>query len=347
MPSLSDFNKGRIVAYRDMGLSFTEIARRIESRKSTVASYFLRYTANQNAQPNILQRRGRHRVSDNALDQMILTECETNRLLPAAQIRQRVANRLQRQGIVIPSIETVRRRLREQGLKARRPATKDKLTEVQQLARFLFSERYYNWDREWSRVVFTDECTFVLGSSGVQYVRRRIGERYDARCVRQRMNKSVARLNVWGAISANGISDLYIISGRLTAEEYRDNILAEAFLNFCNVAYPQNNFILQQDNCPVHTAGIVATWLREQNVAVLEWPAISPDLNCIENVWGDMKRQLALKTSIHTIAQLRREVQQMWQQYREDRRYVIDNCIRSMPRRCHALEANRGLFLKY
>ena len=44
--------------------------------------------------------------------------------------------------------------------------------------------------------------------------------------------------------------------------------------------------IWQQDNATAHTAKVVKTWLAA-NVKLLEdWPANSPDLSPIENLWG-------------------------------------------------------------
>ena len=38
------------------------------------------------------------------------------------------------------------------------------------------------------------------------------------------------------------------------------------------------------DNDPKHTSKVVAKWLKDNQVKVLEWPSQSPDLNPIENV---------------------------------------------------------------
>ena len=36
----------------------------------------------------------------------------------------------------------------------------------------------------------------------------------------------------------------------------------------------------------------IKTWMEDNNVAILDWPARSPDLNPIENVWGSMVQNI-------------------------------------------------------
>ncbi len=43
--------------------------------------------------------------------------------------------------------------------------------------------------------------------------------------------------------------------------------------------------VFQQDNAKPHTAAVTTAWLRSRRVLVLNWPACSPDLSPIENIW--------------------------------------------------------------
>ncbi len=55
------------------------------------------------------------------------------------------------------------------------------------------------------------------------------------------------------------------------------------------------DFIFQQDLAPAHTAKSTKSWLNDHGVGVLDWPANSPDLNPIENLWGIVKRKMRNK----------------------------------------------------
>ena len=53
-----------------------------------------------------------------------------------------------------------------------------------------------------------------------------------------------------------------------------------------------NTVTFQQDNAGPHVARVLRHYLTQQNVDVLPWPAVSPDLSPVELAWDEMERPL-------------------------------------------------------
>lgn len=101
-------------------------------------------------------------------------------------------------------------------------------------------------------------------------------------------------VNVWGAISKDGLGPLVRIEGRFQARSYCA-ILGKDFIPYVLDGGPFKDgcCLLQHDRSPVHTARSVTALLEDLAIRTLEWPPVGADLNPIESVWGLMKKRLA------------------------------------------------------
>ncbi|GFW10897.1 transposable element Tcb1 transposase [Trichonephila clavipes] len=138
---VSEFDRGRIVAYRDCGLTFREVGSRVGRNQATVMR------------------------------------------------------------ICVLSVRTIRRRLQQSGLSARRPLLGLPLTQNHRRLRRQRCDERRMWVAEWNKVVFTDESRICLQHhDGRIRVRRHHGERMLSICVMHRHTSPAPGIMVWGGI---------------------------------------------------------------------------------------------------------------------------------------------------
>jgi hypothetical protein len=65
------------------------------------------------------------------------------------------------------------------------------------------------------------------------------------------------------------------------------------------------------DNDPKHTSKVVAKWLKDNKVKVLEWSSESPDLNPIEHLWAELKNCVRARKPTN-LSQLHQLCQEEW-----------------------------------
>ncbi len=90
---------------------------------------------------------------------------------------------------------------------------------------------------------------------------------------------------IWGAMSSAGVDPLCLLKTNVTAPVYQE-ILEHFMLPSADQLLKNADFIFQQDFALAHTAKSAKStksWLNDNGVGVLDWPANSPDLNPIEN----------------------------------------------------------------
>ncbi len=105
----------------------------------------------------------------------------------------------------------------------------------------------------------------------------------------------------------------------------------------------EKKIIFQQDLAPAHTAKSTKSWLNDHGVGVLDWPANSPDLNPVENLWCIVKRKMRNKRPKNA-DELKATVKETWASIPPQQCHKL---ITSMPRRIEAVIKAKWAPTKY
>ena len=95
---------------------------------------------------------------------------------------------------------------------------------------------------------------------------------------------------VWAGFSSCGILEMQIVSSRMKSYDYIQ-VLKSSLLAYIH-QFKKISFVFQHDNARIHVSRETLSWLKEKNINFLEWPACSPDINPIENLWGVIVRRI-------------------------------------------------------
>ncbi len=130
----------------------------------------------------------------------------------------------------------------------------------------------------------SDESKFCIsfGNQGPR-VWRKSGEAQNPCCLKSSV-KFPQSVMIWAAMSSAGVGPLCFLKSTVSAAIYQE-ILEHFMLPSADKLYGEADFIFQQDLAPAHTAKVIKSWFNDHGITVLDWPANSPDLNPVENLW--------------------------------------------------------------
>ncbi len=90
---------------------------------------------------------------------------------------------------------------------------------------------------------------------------------------------------------------------------------------------------------------MVTKFFADNKVKVMPWPPYSPDVNPIENLWGDLKRKVNAR-SPNSVESLVRIAKEEWKKITVDKA-LLERLVESMPRRLAAVIKSEGGATRY
>ncbi|GFT85478.1 transposable element Tcb2 transposase [Trichonephila clavipes] len=214
--------------------------------------------------------------------------------------------------------KTVARRLRGGGLYARGPVVCVPLTRQHRTARLQWCREHHNWtEQDWACVLFSDERKGPI--SDMQY--HGVGRHHDQCRTRLHM----------------------VANGTMTGQRYIDEVLLPHVRLFRGAV--GDTFVFMDDNATCHRTLAVQDCLDSESIQRLVWPARSPDLKPIENVWDALGRQVAGRnyppTNKNTLI---RALTEEWDKLPQQ---LLDNVVQSMVRRVECCITLHGGHIPY
>lgn len=328
---LSDYEKGQIDALNANGKTNREIARFL-GRSHDVVDRFLRnpkgYGMNKSpGRPNKLSKRDKRNISRAASNSTsscnkIRKDLKLNVTPETVRLALKNNCNIVRQKMKVApalSVKHKRKRLEFARLSMTRDWTKVRYFVIKanqyQITTFIF------------QVIWSDEKKFNLdGPDGSPYYWHDLRKETIFFPRRTRGGKSVM---VWGSFCSTGKPELAFVQHNLDSVRYQELLQSHLIPFYCQST--RIDHVFQQDNASCHVSKSTKDWLNQRQVNIIEWPACSPDLNPIENLWGIIVRQIyADNTQYQSIVDLKQAIQRAWNNIHQE---TIDNLVSSMNNR--------------
>jgi hypothetical protein len=132
-------------------------------------------------------------------------------------------------------------------------------------------------------LIFFRTTRLIVGENNRIFIWRKPGEEWLPQCLSPGC-KAKMSLMIWVCVTFNGVGTLTTVNGNINAAKYIE-ILEDNLWPVIVRHYPEEKYIFQDDNAPLHRARSVQYYKTQNNINGMFWPAQSPDANIIENCW--------------------------------------------------------------
>lgn len=325
---LTEFEKGMIEGLHQGKMSNREIADAIRRSLNVVNNYIKK---KENYARNWCS--GRKQLLTPREKRRIIRSC-SNKKISIAQLKKDIGLRA--------SNSTIWRFINSnQNICNKKKKRKPSLTKKHKTDRLNWARKFMSWTVEWNNIIFTDEKKFNLdGPDGYRCYWHDLRKEELIFSKRQCGGGSVM---VWAGFGQHGKTGIAFLNKRMTSRDYCEMIGDYLVPIAKNIG--GDNWIFQRDNAPIHGSKYTKKWFFDQKIKILDWPALSPDLNPQENLWGILSRQVyANGRQFNSVSDLKQAISKAWAEISEE---TLSNLIGSMPTRVFEVIRKNGASIDY
>jgi len=324
--ALTQYEKGKIDAYRGQGISIAGIGQLIHRSRHCIQNYL-----DNKENPHHLKKRGpKPKLSPG--DKRQIVRLMSNNTIGLRQVP----------GLLNLPVghHTIHRVLKKSSLKHAKMKKRQFLKPIHKTKRLEWAKKYMSLGEKWKYVIWSDEKK--LNEDGPDGYASYWHDLRKEPLIFTKRHSGGGSIMVWGAFSRNFKTDLVITRPRQNSENYQD-LLKEALLPNLS-SFGGQQAIFMQDNATCHASKATTDFLRTHNVNVMDWPPFSPDLNPMENLWGYLARQVYKSgRQFSSVQELTVAVKEEWAKIPNS---LLEKLADSLPDRLFKVIQNQGSYIK-
>lgn len=197
---------------------------------------------------------------------------------------------------------TMRRAMSRLGLKYQKVKKNIVLTKEHKKRRLELATKWIDEMWPWFKVIWSDEKRFNLDGPDSWGS----WQREDQKIQRNKRQQGGQSIQFWGMLLPDGKLILKELSQWSKSEDYI-GLLAGFAWPIIELEYG-GDFIFQQDNASIHVSKETMDFFQRHKIQVMDWPARSPDLSPIENVWSLLTQEIYKGPQFNNVQELREAI---------------------------------------
>lgn len=239
------------------------------------------------------------------------------------------------------SDRTVRRTLRSMRYAYKEAQIKVILKPEHRRIRVAMARDWIKTNHPFHRTCFTDEKRFNLDGpdSWSSWMHE------DRPIARNRRQQGGGNVQVWGILMPGPFLFVYRLDYTSNSSDYI--AFLEEFVKPLLDNLTNGDCFFQQDNAAFHVSAQTLEWMQEAGFKTMQWPARSPDLNIIENVWSMISRLVYDGRQYTSQEVLWTSIQSAVEVINLDKKEQLDALYASVPARLLSVIDKKGVKTDY